>query len=108
MSAILSDAFATYQRMREDFELHRRATFTRAHAELRGELLNARGRAAGIDPSSLFMGPKSRVECYASEELQQWFALHGRLTVAQFEDQWWSGRIGQDAGADLDLLRETA
>lgn len=108
MSAIFSDAFATYQRMREDFELHRRATFTRAHAELRGELLNARGRAAGIDPSSLFMGPQNRVGCYASEELQRWFALHGRLTVAQFEDQWWSGRIGQDADVDLGLLRETA
>lgn len=108
MSAILSDAFATYQRMREDFELHRRTTFTRAHAELRGELLKARGRAAGIDPSSLFMGPKSRVECYASEELQQWFALHGRPTVEHFEDQWCSGHTGQDASADLDLLREIA
>lgn len=29
MSMILSDAFAAYQRMREDFELHRRAAFTR-------------------------------------------------------------------------------
>lgn len=107
MSAILSDAFATYQRMREDFELHHRATFTRANAELRGELLNARGRAARIDASSLFMGPQSRVECYASEELQRWFALHGRPTVELFEDQWWSGRSGQDASADLHL-RDTA
>lgn len=108
MSAILSDAFATYQRMREDFELHRRATFARAHAELRGELLNARGRTARIDPSSLFLGPQSRVACYASEELQQWFALHGRPTVEQFENQWWSGHTGQDAGADVDLPREIA
>jgi len=29
MSVILADARAMYQRMREDFELHRRAAFTR-------------------------------------------------------------------------------
>lgn len=108
MSVILTDAFAAYRAMREDFELHRRATFARAHAELRGELLNARGRAADIDPSSLFMGPHARVERYASEELQRWFALHGRPTVEQFETQWWSGRTGQDAGADAGPLREIA
>ena len=106
MSVILSDAFATYQRMREDFELHRRATFTRAHAELRGELLSARGRAARIDPYSLFMGPQSRVEAYSSEELQRWFALHGRPTVAQFEAQWWSGRELFDGNASR--MREVA
>lgn len=92
MSVILSDALAMYQRMREDFELHRRAAFTRAYEELRGELLSARGRAARIDPYSLFMGPRIRVEAYASEELQQWFAQHGRPTVEQFEAQWWTGQ----------------
>ncbi|MDN5895229.1 MAG: hypothetical protein L0H93_14550 [Nocardioides sp.] len=108
MSVILTDAFATYQAMREDFELHRRATFARAHAELRGELLNARGRAAHIDPSSLFMGPHARVERYASEELRRWFAQHGRPTVGQFEVQRWSGRTGQVAGANMAPLREIA
>ena len=108
MSVILSDAFATYQRMREDFELHRRATFTRAHAELRGELLSARGRAARIDPYSLFMGPQSRVEAYSSEELQRWFALHGRPTVAQFEAQWWSGQADPHTGSVVAPLRDIA
>lgn len=102
MSVILSDALDAYRRMREDFELHRRATFTRAHAELCGELLSARGRVAGIDSYDLFLGPKHRVDRYASEELQRWFAQHGRPTVEEFETQWWSGRV------DVPPLRETA
>ena len=87
-------AFETYRMMRSDFELYRHARFFRAHTELRGELLNAEGRAARIEPASLFMGPSSRVERYASEELKGWFAQHGRLTVAEFETQWWNGRGG--------------
>lgn len=84
-------AFETYRMMRADFELYRHSRFLRAHTELRGELLNARGRAARIDAGTLFMGPWSRVELYASEELQGWFAQHGRLTVDEFETQWWNG-----------------
>lgn len=108
MSMILSDAFAAYQRMREDFELHRRATFARAHADLRGELLSSRGRAAGIDPYDLFIGPQHRVDCYASEELQRWFAQHGRPTVEAFEAQWWNGQAEQDGWSGPSPLRETA
>lgn len=92
MSAIMDAAFETYRTMRADFELYRHASFLRAHTELRGELLNATGRAAGIDPVSLFMGPWSRVERYASEELKSWFTQHRRLTVGEFEAQWWNGR----------------
>lgn len=91
MSAILADAFAARRQMREDFELYRHALFTRAHDELRGELLNARGRAERIDPYSLFMGPAVRAECYASEELRRWWERNDRPTVAQFEAAWWAG-----------------
>lgn len=92
MSAILDAAFESYRMMRADFELYRHSRFLRAHTELRGELLNAAGRAALIDPVSLFMGPRSRVVRYASEELKGWFEQHGRITVEEFETQWWNGR----------------
>lgn len=85
-------AFESYRMMRAEYELYRHARFHRAHTELRGELLNSAGRAAHIDPVSLFIGPRSRVELYASEELKGWFAQHGRLTVEEFETQWWNGR----------------
>lgn len=97
-------AFDTYRMMRADFELFRHSRFLRAHTELRGELLNAAGRAARIDPASLFLGPWSRVEKYASEELQDWFAQHGRITVEEFETQWWNGReIGLGLQAEVAL-----
>lgn len=92
MSAIMDAAFETYRMMRADFELYRHSRFLRAHTELCGELLNAAGRVAYIDPVSLFLGPWSRVELYASDELQGWFEQHGRLTVEEFETQWWNGR----------------
>ena len=94
MSAIMDAAFETYRMMRADFELYHHSRFLRAHGELRGELLNAAGRAACIDPASLFMGPRSHVERCTSKELKCWFAQHGRLTVDEFETQWWSGRGG--------------
>ena len=101
-------AFETYRMMRADFELYRHSRFLRAHTELRGELLNAAGRSVRIDPVSLFMGPRSRVERYASEELKCWFAQHGRLTVDEFETQWWNGRGGalglQVAGALAEIV----
>lgn len=63
-------AFDTYRMMRADFELYRHSRFLRAHTELRGELLNTAGLAAHIDPASLFLGPRCRVDLYASEELK--------------------------------------
>lgn len=94
MSAIMDAAFETYRAMRADFEHDRHSRFLRAHTELRGELLNATGRTARIDPATLFLGPRSRVDRYASEELLAWFAAHGRLTVEEFEAQWWAGTAG--------------
>lgn len=104
MSAIMDAAFETYRMMRADFELLRHSRFLRAHTELRGELLNTAGRSSNIDPASLFLGPWARVERYASEELQGWFAQHGRLTVEEFETQWWNGRgnaVGQQGAVAL-------
>lgn len=92
MSAIMDAAFETYREMRADFETYRHSRFVRAHTDLRGELLNATGRTARIDPGSLFLGPPARVDRYASEELKAWLAEHGRLTVEEFERQWWDGR----------------
>ena len=91
MSAIMRAAFEQWQRMRDDFELTRHAQYERAMAELRGELLNRRGRENHIDPYSLFMGPVNRAMAYASEELLEWWQTgdnNRRWTVEQFEKQW--------------------
>ncbi|MFJ8146969.1 phage minor capsid protein [Streptomyces sp. NPDC096048] len=49
-----------------------------------GYLLNAKGRKKGIDPGSLFRGPARIAYAYASDELKDWWAEHGRLTQAEF------------------------
>lgn len=60
-----------------------------------GQLLNPQGRAAGIDPHTLFSGPESRVRKYASDELKQWFDQNGRVLFEQHQ----ASLLGDVAGA---------
>ena len=55
---------------RENWHLAAHAQYLAADWECRGNLLNKAGRAAGIDPWTLWSGPGTRVERYASEELR--------------------------------------
>ena len=55
-------------------------------------MLNAAGKKAGIDERTLFTGPASRVRRYASPELLEYFARHGRPTREAFT----SGRQRRD------------
>lgn len=98
MSLIMKTAFEQWQEMRDDFELRRHAQYERAAEELRGELLNRRGREQGIDPYSLFVGPSARVLAYASEELLEWWChpQNQRVTVEEFEKQWVTARFIAD------------
>lgn len=56
------------------------------HAEnqTRGVMLNKAGIRAGVDERTLFTGPESRVEKYASPELIEYFESHPRPTRAAF------------------------
>lgn len=88
-------ALAERARIRADFDLHLESQMTEADRACRSAgMLNARGRAAGIDPRTLFYGPAVRVAAYASPELAGWFATNGRMTYAEFEaavrDDPWS------------------
>lgn len=56
----------------------------RAENETKGYMLNARGRAAGINERSLFTGPESRVKAYASPELFEFFESNPRPTRASW------------------------
>jgi hypothetical protein len=56
----------------------------RAETDLRGHLLNPRGRAAGIDPLTLFSGTAQRARAYASEDLMRWWTDNGRVTFTEF------------------------
>ncbi len=88
-SAIFTSAVESWRECREAYAEHLEAQHTAAEQACRGVLLSRVGRAAGIAPESLFLGPLSRAEAYASDELREWWRTHPRLTYAAFERQWW-------------------
>lgn len=90
--SIIRDAFADWRECRAEYDETLYAQFEAAEEATWGALLNARGRARGIDPFSLFMGPEVRALAYASEELVEHWAAHPRITFAQFEKQWQAQR----------------
>lgn len=54
-----------------------------AERETRGNMLNAKGRARGIDERSLFTGSEDRAMRYASDELKAHWERNPRPTRAQ-------------------------
>lgn len=94
MSAIIREAMERWQAMRSEYELHRRAAFERADADLHGELLNRRGQSEGVDAESLFMGTWARARAYASEDLIRWWEDgNPRVTVEMFERDWLAAEV---------------
>lgn len=71
------------EQAREEYESYVASQYFRAEEEI-GFLLNAEGRAKGVDAYSLFSGPVSRAKKYGSEELQSWFARNGRHTLSSY------------------------
>jgi hypothetical protein len=92
LSALVSEAFALLRECRADYDLTLYANYVRAEAATNGALLNARGRARGIDSLSLFMGNETRARAYASDELIEHWRTHPRVTFTQFERSWMNDR----------------
>ena len=63
------------------------ADYLAADNQTRGNMLNRRGIAAGIDAFSLWSGTDRRMRAYASEELVAWFDEHPRVTVTEYVRQ---------------------
>jgi hypothetical protein len=86
-SPLFAQFLAQWAQVRDEYEDYRLSAYEEAAEACRGSLLNARGRALGIDSLSLFMGNQSRAYAYASAELLDHWATHPRVTFAQFEAQ---------------------
>ena len=80
------------QLTRSAYRDHARESYDRAEGATRGHLLSPAGRAAGVDPRSLFTGPESRARKYASRELLDYWQENGRLTYDDFR----AGLLGGD------------
>lgn len=101
-SPIFAHAADQYREMRREFDVVLEAAYAAAEEGTHGSLLNAAGRAAPVDAYSLLMGPWSRVLKYGSPELIEWFEMHGRPSVAEFEREWFHAR--QDPCPDFELV----
>lgn len=63
-------------------ETHSR--YVAAEEATNGHMLNAAGKAAKVNPKSLFTGPESRARKYASPELAEFFDQHGRPSFDEY------------------------
>lgn len=102
VSVIFEAALAEWRAVRADYGVLLEAQHRQASRACNGALLNRRGRAAGIDSASLFLGPWARARCYASAELLEWWREHPRVTFAQFEVQTYEPAPDQLPGWDAE------
>lgn len=70
--------------VRRSYDEFTHINYLQAEKATRGNMLNKRGKADGIDPLTLFTGPISRARRYASEELMRWWSENARMNLTQF------------------------
>lgn len=69
---------------RLEIETERERIRVDAEAATRGYLVNARGRARGIDPEEILTGREAVFQRYASDEARDYFRANPRPTAAYF------------------------
>lgn len=90
-SAIFAKAAEQWQDMKQDYISFVDYQYLAAVEACSGVLVNQEGRAKHIDGFTLFSGPLSRAQRYASEELLEFWEKNPRRTLSQFEEQWITG-----------------
>lgn len=76
-----------------DFMSYVDDAYSKALEATAGVMVNAEGRAKHIDSYILYRSNRAYARKYASEELLEHWESHPRLTMAEYELQWVSGRI---------------
>ncbi len=71
----------------QEVEAERERIRVRSEAATRGYLVNAKGRARGIDPDEILTGREAVFRRYASDEAREYFAVNPRPTAAYFRGQ---------------------
>lgn len=79
----------------EEYRLYLETEWTAAEAATKGNMLNKRGRAKGIDPRSLWTANERTRAAYASEELRLYWNTHRIVSAAEFH----GGAAAQTRGA---------
>jgi len=60
------------------------ASYVAAEAATRGNMVNRKGQARGVNPRTLITGREETFRRYASDELLEYYAEHHRPTAASF------------------------
>lgn len=88
--------------IRAEWMLVQHAQYLAADAECRGNLLSKAGKKAGVSEFSLWTGREDVARKYASEELNDYWNLHGRLTVTEYASQRAeAGRIAREEAREI-------
>lgn len=90
-SAIFTKAAEDWQAMKQDYLSFVDYQYLAAIEATAGVLVNQLGKVDHIDGFTLFSGPLSRAQKYASEELLEFWKTNPRRTLSQFEEQWVTG-----------------
>lgn len=73
--------------VRRMYDEYVQVAYVAAEDATAGHMLSKAGRAADVDPLSLFSGTTARARKYASEDLLRWWADHGRMTYTEYKAQ---------------------
>jgi len=95
-SPIFAAARDQWAAMSRDFADYREAQIATALADTNGVLTNALGSVTGRSAEDLFSGPRAVAQRFASPELIEWWDTHGRMTITEYEAQWFAS-VGQVA-----------
>jgi hypothetical protein len=68
----------------DEYRAYLENQWTTAEEATRGNMLNKRGRARGMDPRALWTAGTRERERYASDELREWFARNPVVTQREF------------------------
>ena len=79
-------AHAKFSRQLEQAEVVEQS-YVAAEDATRGNMVNRKGRARGINPRTLITGRESEFRRYASDELMEYYATHHRPTAASFRGE---------------------
>ncbi|WP_433699092.1 hypothetical protein [Nocardiopsis sp. CA-288880] len=86
---------------REQYKLQVTQQWQAAEEATNGFLLTPAAQAAGVDPQSLFSGPRARAEAHASEELKRWWDANGRMNFEDYVAAIEAGRDTREPGRDF-------
>ena len=93
MSTIFQQAAQQWHEMRSDYLSHIDSEYDKALEACSGVLVNKLGRERHVDGYDLLKGSQHRADKYASEELKEYWTVHPRLSLMDYELAWMTGRV---------------